>query len=108
MARPSQKYEFERLGDAPLESHFKSLLRIITIFSSVVHVLEVIASLRSPDRMGAEDLQSFEFVYMLHFMLKELAITKEYSFTKKKRSTNCKCDETCWHGKETIAKDERW
>uniref|UniRef100_A0A1U7VM88 Uncharacterized protein LOC104219995 n=1 Tax=Nicotiana sylvestris TaxID=4096 RepID=A0A1U7VM88_NICSY len=45
----------------------------------IVHVLEVIASLRSPDRMGAEDLQSFEFVYMLHFMLKELAITKDLS-----------------------------
>lgn len=105
----SQKYEFERLGDAPLESHFKALLSVITIFSSVVHVLEVIASLRSPERIWAEDLLEIYNHLYAAFYVESTGDHKGvgHSFTKK-RSRNCKCDETCWHDKETISNDERW
>ncbi|XP_060186321.1 uncharacterized protein LOC132615726 [Lycium barbarum] len=78
----NQKYELERSGDAALESHFKTLLSFVTIFSSVVHVLEVIASDGfTSERIWADDLvddlQSFEFVFILHMMLKVLSITEE-------------------------------
>ncbi|KAH0665971.1 hypothetical protein KY285_027177 [Solanum tuberosum] len=79
----NQKYdELERSGNAPLESYFETLRSFITIFRSVVHILEVIATddVCSSERMWADslldDLQSFEFVYMLHVMFKVLLITK--------------------------------
>lgn len=80
----NQKYdELERSADAPLESHFETVRSFITIFPSIVNILEVIASddVCSSERMWADgfvdDLQSFEFVYMLHVMFKVLSITKE-------------------------------
>ncbi|KAG5601008.1 hypothetical protein H5410_032378 [Solanum commersonii] len=80
----NQKYdELERSGNAPLESYFETLRSFITIFPSVVHILEatVTDDVWSSERMWADslldDLQSFEFFYMLHVMFKVLLITKE-------------------------------
>ncbi|XP_059301905.1 uncharacterized protein LOC132053822 [Lycium ferocissimum] len=91
----NQKYELERSGDVALESHFKTLLSFVTIFSSVVHVLEVIASDGfTSERIWADDLlddlQSFEFVFILHMMLKVLSVTEELNVVLQRKDQTSK------------------
>ncbi|XP_009586566.2 uncharacterized protein [Nicotiana tomentosiformis] len=77
----NQELGFQRPGDTRWGSHFKTLRNFISLFSSIVHVLGVLANEGSNYQEKAlakclvEDIRSYEFVYILHLMLKIMAIT---------------------------------
>ncbi|KAM3321572.1 hypothetical protein P3S67_002723 [Capsicum chacoense] len=83
----------QRPGDTRWGSHFKTLDNFLVIFSSIVHVLEVIEieGSTSSDRNQAEYLltkvKTVKFVFMLHLMLKVLTMSNELSkiLQKKKK-----------------------
>ncbi|KAG5599952.1 hypothetical protein H5410_031322 [Solanum commersonii] len=78
-----QKRGLQRRGDTLWGSHFKTLDNFIVIFSSIVHVLEVIEleGSTSSDRNQAEYLLTkikiFKFIFVLHLTLKVLAMSNE-------------------------------
>ncbi|XP_049414539.1 uncharacterized protein LOC125877237 [Solanum stenotomum] len=80
-----QERGLQRPGDTRWGSHFKTLDNFIVIFSSIVHVLEVIEleGSTSSDRNQAEYLltkiKTFKFIFVLHLMLKVLAMSNELS-----------------------------
>ncbi|KAK4738617.1 hypothetical protein R3W88_002314 [Solanum pinnatisectum] len=86
-----QERGFQRLGDTRWGSHFKTLDNFIVILSSIVHVLEVIELERSTssDRNQAEYLltkiKTFKFIFVLHLMLKVLAMSNELSMILQKK-----------------------
>ncbi|XP_047252330.1 uncharacterized protein LOC107841185 [Capsicum annuum] len=80
-----QERRLQRPGDTRWGSDFKILDNFLVIFSSIVHVLEVIEieGSTSSDRNQAEYLltkvKTFKFVFMLHLMLKVLTMSNELS-----------------------------
>ncbi|XP_049386429.1 uncharacterized protein LOC125850608 [Solanum stenotomum] len=80
-----QERVLQRPSDTRWGSHFKTLDNFIVIFSSIVHVLEVIEleGSTSSDRNQAEYLftriKTFKFIFVLHLMLKVLAMSNELS-----------------------------
>ncbi|XP_047268029.1 uncharacterized protein LOC124898425 [Capsicum annuum] len=80
-----QERGLQRPGDTHWGSHFKTLDNFLVIFSSIFHVLEVIEieGSTSSDRNQAEyllkNVKTFKFVFMLHLMLKVLAMSNELS-----------------------------
>ncbi|XP_070055218.1 uncharacterized protein [Nicotiana tomentosiformis] len=78
-------------GDNRWGSHFKTLDNFIVLFSSIVRVLEVIKheGSTSNDRNQAKyllsEIKTFKFIFMLHLMLKVLALSNELSKTLQKR-----------------------
>ncbi|KAH0648628.1 hypothetical protein KY285_033876 [Solanum tuberosum] len=80
-----QERGLQKPGDTRWGSHFKTLDNFIVIFSSIVHVLEVIEleGSTSSDRNQAEYLltkiKTFKFIFVLHLMLKVLAMSNELS-----------------------------
>ncbi|XP_047264385.1 uncharacterized protein LOC124896704 [Capsicum annuum] len=81
----NQECRIQRPGDSRWGSYFKTLDNFLVIFSSIVHVLVVIEikGSTSSDRNQAEYLltkvRTFKFVFMLHLMLKVLAMSNELS-----------------------------
>ncbi|XP_059295645.1 uncharacterized protein LOC132048980 [Lycium ferocissimum] len=81
----NQTRGLQRPGDTRWGSHFKTLDNFIVIFSTIVHVLEVIKheGSTSSDRNQAKylliEIKTFKFVFMLHLMLKVLAMSNELS-----------------------------
>ncbi|KAM3266849.1 zinc finger MYM-type protein 1-like [Capsicum annuum] len=79
----NQEGGLQRPGDTRWGSHFKTLDNFLVIFSSIVHVLGVIEieGSTSSDRNQAEYLltkvRTFKFVFMLHLMLKVLAMSND-------------------------------
>nr|XP_009615491.1 zinc finger MYM-type protein 1-like [Nicotiana tomentosiformis] len=77
----NQELGLQRPGDTRWGSHFKTLRNFISLFSSIVHVLGVLANESSNYQEKAlakslvEDIRSYELVYILHLMLKIMAIT---------------------------------
>ncbi|KAK4734531.1 hypothetical protein R3W88_008792 [Solanum pinnatisectum] len=91
-----QERGLQRPGDTRWGSHFKTLDNFIVIFSSIVHVLKVIEleGSTSSDRNQAEYLLTkikiFKFIFVLHLMLKVLAMSNELSMIlQKKKSRYC-------------------
>ncbi|KAK4722096.1 hypothetical protein R3W88_012329 [Solanum pinnatisectum] len=86
-----QERGLHRPGDTRWGSHFKTLENFIIIFSSIVHVLEVIEleGSTSSDRKQAEYLltkiKTFKFIFVLHLMLKVLAMSNELSMILQKK-----------------------
>jgi len=80
-----QERGLQRPSDTRWGSHFKTLDHFIVIFSSIVHVLEVIEleGSTSSDRNQVEYLlikiKIFKFIFVLHLMLKVLAMSNELS-----------------------------
>ncbi|XP_049358480.1 uncharacterized protein LOC125823101 [Solanum verrucosum] len=80
-----QECGLQRPGDTRWGSHFKTLDNFTVIFSSIVHVLEVIEleGSTSSDRNQAEylltNIKTFKFIFVLHLMLKVLAMSNELS-----------------------------
>ncbi|XP_020679943.1 uncharacterized protein LOC110097737 [Dendrobium catenatum] len=72
-------------GEARWGSHYESLIRLITMFSSVVHVLEIVLEddISSEQRGEAfallDSIQYFDFSFCLHLMKDILGITAELS-----------------------------
>ena len=81
----NQETNLKRSGDTRWGSHYGTLISIITVFPSVIDVLEIIADdgLTSEQRCEANNLvelvQSFNFVFCLHLMKDVLGITNELS-----------------------------
>ncbi|XP_019238595.1 PREDICTED: uncharacterized protein LOC109218676 [Nicotiana attenuata] len=71
----------QREGDTRWGSHFRTVHNFISLFSSIVHVLGVLAiegsnyHERSMAKSLVDDIRYYDFVYMLHLMLKVLALT---------------------------------
>ncbi|CAN6558095.1 unnamed protein product [Malus baccata var. baccata] len=81
----NQETTLKRAGETRWGSHFGTLVSIMTMFSSILDVLEVIADdgVSSQQRCEANNLldsmQSFDFVFNLHLMKDILRITNELS-----------------------------
>ncbi|XP_009602960.2 uncharacterized protein [Nicotiana tomentosiformis] len=77
----NQEFGLQRAGDTRWGSHFKTMRNFISLFSSIVHVLGVLAidgsnyHERSMAKSLVDDIRSYDFVYMLYLMLKVLALT---------------------------------
>ncbi|XP_075103577.1 uncharacterized protein LOC142178147 [Nicotiana tabacum] len=87
----NQEWGLQGLDDNRWGSHFKTLDNFIVLFLSIVRVLEVIKyeGSTSNDRNQAKyllsEIKTFKFIFMLHLMLKVLALSNELSKTLQKR-----------------------
>ncbi|XP_070043043.1 uncharacterized protein [Nicotiana tomentosiformis] len=90
----NQELGLQRPGDTRWGSHFKTVHNFIALFSSIIHVLEVLASEganyleRSMAKSLVNDIRSFEFVHLLHLMLKILAITNDLNIALQRKNQN--------------------
>nr|XP_009777610.1 PREDICTED: zinc finger MYM-type protein 1-like [Nicotiana sylvestris] len=79
----NQERGLQRPGDTRWGSHFKTLDNFIVIFSSIIRVLEVIehegstSNERNQAKYLLSEIITFKFVFMLHLMLKVLAMSNE-------------------------------
>ncbi|XP_059310972.1 uncharacterized protein LOC132062415 [Lycium ferocissimum] len=79
------------LGDTRWSSHFKTVRNFISLFSSIIHVLGVLAKEgsnyqeRSLAKSLVDDIRSYEFMYTLHLMLKVLAITHDLNMVLQRK-----------------------
>ncbi|XP_016450433.2 uncharacterized protein LOC107775230 [Nicotiana tabacum] len=87
----NQESSLQQSGDTRWGSHFKTLENLMIIFVSIVNVLKDMQQdcLLSLDRFAAKNLldniQDFEFVFMLHLMFKMLLLTNELNKTLQKK-----------------------
>ncbi|XP_019245232.1 PREDICTED: uncharacterized protein LOC109225093 [Nicotiana attenuata] len=86
----NQERGLQRPGDTRWGSHCKTLDDFVILFSSIVHVLGVIECEGDiNDRLQAEafssKIKAFEFVFLLHLMLKVLIISNELSKALQKK-----------------------
>ncbi|XP_070050970.1 uncharacterized protein [Nicotiana tomentosiformis] len=87
----NQERGFQRPGDTRWGSHCKILDNFVVLFVSIIHVLAVIEyeGSEANDRLQAEvvlsKINSFEFVFMLHLMLKVLLMSNELSKALQKK-----------------------
>ncbi|XP_057760207.1 uncharacterized protein LOC130980562 [Arachis stenosperma] len=81
----NKKTTLKRASDTRWGSHYGTILSLISIFSSVVEVFEVIEEDENNPEQRAEacqllnHIQSFEFVFNLHLMKIILGVTNELS-----------------------------
>ncbi|KAK4286432.1 hypothetical protein QN277_002989 [Acacia crassicarpa] len=82
----NQEMSLLRPGDTRWSSHYRSLVSLCTLFDPVLDVLEIVkddTTLVHAKRSEASALimrmETFEFVLLLHLMIKVLAITNELS-----------------------------
>ena len=79
----NQETSFKRANDTRWGSHYRTILNLILMFSSIVDVLEMIEndSLLSEQRVETQSILrailSFEFSFTLHLMKNILGITNE-------------------------------
>ena len=89
----NQELGLARPGDTRWGSHYKTLLNVLALYPSVVHVLLVIGnqSSNSDDTVKAETImygiESFHFAFMLHFMVGIFALTNELSHALQKKGS---------------------
>ncbi|KAL4029912.1 hypothetical protein IC575_008140 [Cucumis melo] len=94
----NQETMIKRPGDTRWGSHYITLVRCISMFSSICEVLEIIIDDGSNSEQKYEAkvlmnlIQSFDFVFHVHLMKTILGITNDLSTTEK-RSGFCKCNE---------------
>ncbi|XP_016468382.2 uncharacterized protein LOC107790921 [Nicotiana tabacum] len=87
----NQELGLQRPGDTRWGSHFKTVRNFIALFSSIINVLEFLASEganyleRSVAKSLVNDIRSFEFVHMMHLMLKLLAITNDLNIALQRK-----------------------
>ncbi|XP_060210282.1 uncharacterized protein LOC132637161 [Lycium barbarum] len=87
----NQELGLQRPGDTRWGSHFKTVRNFISLFSSIVHVLGVLANEganyheKAMTKSLVEDIRSYEFIYMLHLMLKILAITYDLNMALQRK-----------------------
>ncbi|CAN6691052.1 unnamed protein product [Malus baccata var. baccata] len=80
----NQETSLKRSGATRWNSHYGTLISLITMFSSVVNVLEMIVDDNINDSVAEanrllKDIQSFEFVFLLFLMKSILGITNDLS-----------------------------
>ncbi|XP_068329707.1 uncharacterized protein [Pyrus communis] len=86
----NQETSLKRAGDTRWNSHYGALISLITMFSSVVDVLDMIVEDCYNDSAGEakrllKDLQSFEFVFLLFLMKSILGVTNDFSQALQKK-----------------------
>ncbi|XP_029151657.1 uncharacterized protein [Arachis hypogaea] len=81
----NQETALKRAGDTRWGSHYGTILRLISLFPSVVNVLEYVEEDGNNSEQRAEAchllnvIQSFEFIFNLHLMKNILGVTNELS-----------------------------
>ncbi|XP_029150132.1 uncharacterized protein [Arachis hypogaea] len=81
----NQETALKRAGDTRWGSHYETILRLISLFPSVVNVLEYVEEDGNNSEQRAEAchllnvIQSFEFIFNLHLMKNILGVTNELS-----------------------------
>ncbi|XP_059316502.1 uncharacterized protein LOC132067320 [Lycium ferocissimum] len=86
-----QEPRLQRARDTRWSSHFKTVRNFISLFSSIIHVLGVLAKEgsnyqeRSLAKSLVDDIRSYEFVYTLHLMLKVMAITHDLNMALQRK-----------------------
>jgi hypothetical protein len=86
-----QETSLTRPGDTRWGSHYKTLLRIETMWDSVIQVLEIVQQdERNPSRAGGlvQIMESFSFVFIMKMMLQILRITNELSLLLQRKDQN--------------------
>ena len=86
-----QETSLARPGDTRWGSHYKTLLRIETMWDSIIEVLSVIHDdQRNPSRAGGlvHTMESFSFVFIMKMMLQILRITSDLSSLLQKKDQN--------------------
>ena len=86
-----QETSLARHGDTRWGSHYKTLLRIETMWDSIIEVLSVIHDdQRNPSRAGGlvHTMESFSFVFIMKMMLQIIRITSELSSLLQKKDQN--------------------
>ncbi|KAM3375091.1 zinc finger MYM-type protein 1-like [Capsicum galapagoense] len=87
----NQELGLQSTGDTRWSSHFKIVRNYIKLFSSIIHVLEVLAKEgsnyqeKSLAKSLVDDIRSYEFVYTLHLILKVLAITHDLNMALQRK-----------------------
>ncbi|KAL6581953.1 hypothetical protein OROMI_005967 [Orobanche minor] len=90
----NQEVSLQRAADTRWGSHYRSLLSLTSLFSSVLEVLVVVScdasdpSKRAQARGLLKYLRSFNFVFNLQLMLTILAITNELSLALQRKDTD--------------------
>ncbi|CAN6553287.1 unnamed protein product [Malus baccata var. baccata] len=80
----NQETSLKRAGDTRWNSHYGTLISIISMFSSVVHVLQMVID-DNPNESAGEanklmrDIRTFEFVFHLFLMKVILGLTNDLS-----------------------------
>ncbi|KAM3001133.1 hypothetical protein FF2_037459 [Malus domestica] len=80
----NQETSLKRAGDTRWNSHYGTLISIISMFSSVVHVLQMVIDDNPNDSAGEanklmRDIRTFEFVFHLFLMKVILGLTNDLS-----------------------------
>ncbi|XP_057761157.1 uncharacterized protein LOC130981593 [Arachis stenosperma] len=81
----NQEITLKRAGDTRWGSHYGTILRLISLFPSVVNVFEYVEEDGNNSEQRAETchllnvIQSFEFIFNLHLMKNILGVTNELS-----------------------------
>jgi hypothetical protein len=86
-----QETSLARPGDTRWGSHYKTLLRIESMWDSVIEVLEIVnQDERNPSRAGGlvQIMESFSFVFIMKMMLQILRITNELSLILQRKDQN--------------------
>ncbi|XP_042405026.1 zinc finger MYM-type protein 1-like [Zingiber officinale] len=88
----NQETTLQRAGDTRWGSHYNSLISLISMFSAIIDVLEVISEddSSSPDQKTEafnllESILSFDFAFNLHLMKHVLGISSELSTALQKK-----------------------
>jgi hypothetical protein len=87
----NQATSIARPGDTRWGSHYKTLLRIESMWDSVIEVLQIVhQEQRNPGRAGGlvEIMESFSFVFIMKMMLQILRITNELSLVLQRKDHN--------------------
>ncbi|XP_044370635.1 zinc finger MYM-type protein 1 isoform X2 [Triticum aestivum] len=87
----NQEMGLARPGDTRWGSHFKTIMHIVSMYSTILEVLDAIG--KDPSQKGewtrirgvAQAFESFDFVFNLHLMLVILGYTNELSKSLQKR-----------------------
>jgi hypothetical protein len=86
-----QETSLARQGDTRWGSHYKTLLRIESMWDSVIEVLEIVhQDERNPSGAGGlvEKMECFSFVFNMKMMLQILRITNELSLLLQRKDQN--------------------
>ncbi|XP_050207452.1 uncharacterized protein LOC126656872 [Mercurialis annua] len=87
----NQEVSIKRPGDTCWGSHYASLLNIMTMFSSIIYVLEDVErhgayqDQKAEARRLLELLESFDFIFCLYLMVAILGITNEVNLAWQKK-----------------------
>ncbi|XP_073035006.1 uncharacterized protein [Primulina eburnea] len=114
----NQETSLQRAGDTRWGSHYSSLISLISMFSAVSDVLEIISKddSSSPDQKTEafnllESILSFDFAFNLHLMKHVLAISSELSTALQKKDQDIvnamDLVQVCKHRLQMI-RDEGW